>query len=81
MLDRETGRPRGFAFVTFSTGDEANAAITGLHGQDLDGRRIKVNLANPKPSGGNSRGANPIRVLSFYDNNCDSRRFLWRRRL
>ncbi|KIO30897.1 hypothetical protein M407DRAFT_241996 [Tulasnella calospora MUT 4182] len=52
MKDRETGRSRGFGFVTFSTEDEANAAIAGLHEQDLDGRRIKVNLANARPSGG-----------------------------
>lgn len=52
MKDRETGRSRGFGFVTFSSGDEAQAAIAGLHEQDLDGRRIKVNLANARPGGG-----------------------------
>ncbi|KAJ7695440.1 hypothetical protein B0H17DRAFT_1272038 [Mycena rosella] len=52
MKDRETGRSRGFGFVTYSSEDEANAAISGMDQQDLDGRRLRVNMANPKPSGG-----------------------------
>jgi cold-inducible RNA-binding protein len=56
MKDRETGRSRGFGFVTFTSEDEANAAINGLHEQDLDGRRLKVNLANARPSGGGGGG-------------------------
>jgi len=56
MKDRETGRSRGFGFVTFNNETEANAAIAGLHEQDLDGRRIKVNLANARPSGGGGGG-------------------------
>ncbi|OGM51305.1 glycine-rich RNA-binding protein 2 [Aspergillus bombycis] len=51
MKDRETGRSRGFGFVSFSTAEEAEAAISGLHDSDLDGRRIKVNMANARPSG------------------------------
>ncbi|MDB4385258.1 RNA-binding protein [Opitutaceae bacterium] len=47
-MDRETGRPRGFAFVTFSKGEEAQAAIEALNGQDLDGRSLKVNEAKPR---------------------------------
>ncbi|KAG5659495.1 hypothetical protein KAF25_002054 [Fusarium avenaceum] len=52
MRDRETGRARGFGFVTFSTEEEANAAVEGLNEQELDGRRIRVNVANARPSGG-----------------------------
>jgi len=56
MKDRETGRSRGFGFVTFSSTDEAQAAIDGWNEQELDGRRIKVNMANARPSGGGGRG-------------------------
>ena len=48
MMDRATGRPRGFGFVTMSTSEEAQAAITALHGQELDGRALTVNVAKPR---------------------------------
>jgi RNA recognition motif-containing protein len=58
MMDRMTNRPRGFAFVTMSSPDEAQAAIAGLHGKDLDGRALTVNVARPReerPAGGGGR--------------------------
>jgi RNA recognition motif-containing protein len=54
--DRETGRPRGFAFVTFSTGEEAAAAIEKMNGTQLDGRALTVNEAKPKESMGGGGG-------------------------
>ncbi len=58
MTDRESGRPRGFGFVTMSTSEEAQAAITALNGVSLDGRNLTVNEAKPREerSGGSSRG-------------------------
>lgn len=52
VTDRETGRPRGFAFVSMSNDAEAKAAIEALNGQELDGRTLTVNEARPKPAGG-----------------------------
>jgi cold-inducible RNA-binding protein len=56
MRDRDTGRSRGFGFVTFSNDTEANAAISALNEQDVDGRRIKVNLANARGGGASTGG-------------------------
>ncbi|KAH7926502.1 RNA-binding domain-containing protein [Leucogyrophana mollusca] len=56
MCDRETGRSRGFGFVTMATEDQAQSAIDNMNEQDFDGRRIKVNMANARPSGGGGGG-------------------------
>lgn len=56
MRDRDTGRSRGFGFVTYASDDEAQAAIQGMNEQELDGRRIKVNLANARGGGGGGGG-------------------------
>jgi RNA recognition motif-containing protein len=56
LTDRETGRSRGFGFVTYETEAEAAEAIDKMNGQDLDGRSIRVNLANERPAGGNGGG-------------------------
>lgn len=50
--DRETGQPRGFAFVEMANADEAEAAIAALNGTELGGRAINVNEARPRPEGG-----------------------------
>jgi len=48
MMDRTTGRPRGFGFITMSTPEEAQKAIDGLNGKALDGRNLTVNIARPR---------------------------------
>ncbi|XP_022635755.1 glycine-rich RNA-binding protein blt801 [Vigna radiata var. radiata] len=48
IMDRETGRSRGFAFITFATSEDASSAIQALDGQDLHGRRIRVNYATER---------------------------------
>ena len=48
IMDRESGRPRGFAFVTMETQEGAQAAITALHGKNHDGRDLTVNEARPR---------------------------------
>ena len=58
ITDRETGRSRGFGFVTFADDEGADRAIAEMDGTELDGRTIKVNEAQDKParSGGGGRG-------------------------
>ncbi|CAE6389654.1 unnamed protein product [Rhizoctonia solani] len=56
MRDRETGRSRGFGFVTFGTEAEAQQAMNQMNEQELDGRRIKVNSANQRGGGGGGGG-------------------------
>ncbi|MGI9455716.1 MAG: RNA recognition motif domain-containing protein [Aeoliella sp.] len=53
--DRETGRPRGFAFVTMPNASEAQQAIEAVNGVEVDGRTLTVNEAKPKPAGGGGR--------------------------
>ena len=54
--DRETGRPRGFAFADMGSEADAKAAIAALDGKDLDGRSLKVNEAQDKPRSGGGGG-------------------------
>ena len=54
VTDRETGQPRGFAFVEMTDRNEAETAINSLNGAELNGRSMNVNEARPKPQGGGS---------------------------
>jgi RNA recognition motif-containing protein len=54
VTDRDSGQPRGFAFVEMSDRSAAETAIERLNGTDLNGRSINVNEARPKPQGGSS---------------------------
>lgn len=55
MMDRMSGRPRGFGFVTMATAEDAERAIQAMNGSQLDGRALTVNIARPRedrPAGG-----------------------------
>ena len=59
IMDRMTGRPRGFGFVTMENKDDAQKAIEALHGKNIDGRDLTVNEARPRedrPGGGGGGG-------------------------
>src|SRR5687768_3060472 len=61
IMDRMTGRPRGFGFVTMENKDDAQKAIEALHGKNIDGRDLTVNEARPREEragggGGGGRG-------------------------
>ena len=59
IIDRQSGRSKGFGFVEMSTEEEAQAAMSALDGHEVSGRPLKVNLAKPRedrPRGGGGRG-------------------------
>jgi len=60
IMDRDTGRSKGFGFVEMSSGTEADAAIVALNGQEVNGRALTVNEARPREDrgGGNRTGGN-----------------------
>ncbi|HZM05529.1 MAG TPA: RNA-binding protein [Candidatus Saccharimonadales bacterium] len=73
MMDRVSGRSRGFGFVTMSTPEEAEAAINALNGKDMDGRALTVNIAKPREErtggGRDSSGGGGRREYSGSRNN------------
>jgi cold-inducible RNA-binding protein len=73
--DRETGRPRGFAFVTFSNDTESKLAIEKMNGIDLDGRQLTVNEAKPKEEmgGANRNYGSPDRRAGAFQARGNSR--------
>lgn len=56
VMDRETGRPRGFGFVEMNDDAQAKAAMAALNGKDFDGRQLRVDIAHDKPAGGGGGG-------------------------
>ncbi len=56
IMDRDTGRSKGFGFVEMGTDQEAQSAINALNGQEVNGRALTVNEARPKESGGGGGG-------------------------
>ncbi len=67
MMDRMSGRPRGFGFVTMSTAEEAQKAIEALNGASVDGRNLTVNIAKPREErtgGGGGGGGGSRREFS-----------------
>ena len=72
MVDRMTGRARGFGFITMSTDEEAQKAIEAMNGKDLGGRALTVNVARPREErassggGGGGGGGRPGRGRNRY---------------
>src|SRR5260370_13552818 len=56
IMDRDTGRSKGFGFVEMGSDQEAQAAIAALNGKEVDGRSLTVNEAKPRTEGGGGRG-------------------------
>jgi RNA recognition motif-containing protein len=56
IMDRDTGRSKGFGFVEMGSDSEAQTAIQALNGHEVDGRALTVNEARPKPEGGGGGG-------------------------
>lgn len=58
VMDRETGRSRGFGFVQMASQDEGQKAISQLNGKDVNGRSLIVNVARPRENRDGNRGGN-----------------------
>jgi RNA recognition motif-containing protein len=58
IVDRDSGRPRGFGFVEMATDNDGRTAITGLNGKELDSRTLTVNEARPRESRSSNSNSN-----------------------
>ncbi len=65
VMDRDTGRSRGFGFVEMATAEEADAAVKKFNGHELDGRTLKVEIAKPAGLGGGARSGGGSRSSGF----------------
>jgi len=69
VMDRMTGKSRGFAFVTMNDDAQANAAMSAINGQDLNGRSLKISEARPREDrGGGGGGGRPGGPRRFANN-------------
>ena len=73
VTDRDTGQPRGFAFVEMTEAEGAQMAISQLNGAELHGRTLNVNEARPKPAGGGGGAGGGRRFGSSADRGRNSR--------
>jgi len=64
VMDRMTGKSRGFAFVTMNDDAQANAAISAVNGQDLNGRSLKISEARPREDRAGGRPGGPRRPFA-----------------
>jgi len=63
ITDRDSGQPKGFAFIEMPATNEATAAISGLNGRELNGRALNVNQARQREDSGNRAGGNGYRKV------------------
>lgn len=73
VMDRMSGRPRGFGFVTMGSEEEAQKAIEAMNGASLDGRNVTVNIARPREEGGGGGSRGPRREFSGGGRNRNNR--------
>jgi cold-inducible RNA-binding protein len=66
MMDRMTGKSRGFAFVTMNDDEQAKSAMSTINGKDLNGRALNVNEARPREDRSRSGGGNGKRSFSGF---------------
>jgi RNA recognition motif-containing protein len=76
IMDRDTGRSKGFGFVEMGSDQAAQAAITALNGKEVEGRSLTVNEARPRPQGsGGNRGGGGSRDRGGYGGGGGGRRY------